>query len=254
MQVIPGTTLVSTFGVTVSGSLANADALPSMVVYRNGVLTSLTVAVTQISQGIYGYSVAIPANWVLRDRVSGLISYTYNTTPKNRLFHIGDVEPAAPGIMPNSTLNSMFSTVVADGFVAPDEMPTMQLYRGSTLEAVAVGITQLATGLYQASTPIGGWDDGDRLTGRVDYRVGGIDKHGLFPLGVVSSTENTVIPSVCTGIQVIGDTPDIIVIADLPSYELVTTTETEEIIVISASEGSATIEDTNTTDVKADNC
>lgn len=67
---LPGQSFSSTIEVkSPSGILVNADALPLFSVYRNSVLTSISVTAQNLSTGIYSYTFEVPANWLPEDNI-----------------------------------------------------------------------------------------------------------------------------------------------------------------------------------------
>lgn len=76
---LASTTFTSTFEVRgTSGALQNADSLPTASVYRNGVLTVLSVTVANLSTGVYQYSFSVPA-WNTGDAVDVHVSATVDS-------------------------------------------------------------------------------------------------------------------------------------------------------------------------------
>ncbi|NEP52896.1 MAG: hypothetical protein F6K65_30480 [Moorea sp. SIO3C2] len=74
------------------GTLTDADADPTVVIWRNAIATSIVVSVTRISQGKYSYSFDVPSNWVEGDRVGCEVSYSLQAQPKTSgIVNIGTV-------------------------------------------------------------------------------------------------------------------------------------------------------------------
>ena len=69
----------STFIIKQNGKLSNADILPSVVIYINGVLTSVVVSVQFLTIGIYSYSFFVPESWEIGDAVDIHVSTMVNS-------------------------------------------------------------------------------------------------------------------------------------------------------------------------------
>lgn len=71
MSISPGSTITHTFGIQdASRAAANADALPTAALVRNGTVSAEVVTVTNIATGYYKFSTTIPADWAVGDDVS----------------------------------------------------------------------------------------------------------------------------------------------------------------------------------------
>lgn len=71
----PGDTLNAQFVVTsATGAAANADALPTAILTRNGVDTAEVVTVTSVGVGRYVASALLPASYVQADSVGVVVS------------------------------------------------------------------------------------------------------------------------------------------------------------------------------------
>jgi hypothetical protein len=62
-------------------------------VYRNGILTTLSVGITQLNTGAYSYAVPVPDDWLPADTVSVHFTYTINDfSPVTTKVALGSVQ------------------------------------------------------------------------------------------------------------------------------------------------------------------
>ena len=86
-----GSTITRTFQTRHNGSLVAPDSDPSVKVYRNGTLTSLSVTVLQLSIGTYSFEFLIPESWISGDDVEVHVSAEVDNRPIGNISNIGRV-------------------------------------------------------------------------------------------------------------------------------------------------------------------
>lgn len=171
---IPGESVTEI--ITMRSSLGlgiQADSLPVVSLYRNGVLTTIAVSVSYLSNGDYTATFDAPETWDIKDFIELIVTATINgiiVTGKKKV---------NGGIYPHADVWGLFFTRWRNGQEQDaDNLPVGQLYLDGVADPEPITISRLDTGLYSYNfTAPATWVDRYETHIRITAVIEGIDTY-----------------------------------------------------------------------------